>query len=85
MAVEDVEELRPIIEYASKSTYGGTVQNIEILRAHQVPLLDEKKEYWRATVGFDDGKTKYKVMIDVRISDGSIKRTEEMVREPVVR
>jgi len=85
MSVEDVEELGPIIEDALKPVYGGNVRNIEILRANQIPFLDQKKESWRATVEFDDSKTKYQVSIDIRISDGSIKRTEEIVREPIVR
>ena len=81
--VEDVEKLGPIIENALKSTYGETVQNIEILRANQIPILDQKKESWRATVEFDDSKIKYQVSIDIRISDGSVKRTEEIVRQPL--
>jgi hypothetical protein len=83
MAVEDVEELEPIIEDALKSTYGETAQNIEILRANQIPILDQKKESWRATVEFDDSKIKYQVSIDIRISDGSVKRTEEIVKNPL--
>ena len=80
MAVEDIEELKPIVEVTLKSTYGRTVQNIEILRANQIPILDQQKESWRATVEFDDSKTKYEVSIDIRISDGSVKRTDEIVK-----
>jgi hypothetical protein len=83
MAVEDVEELGPIIEDALKSTYGGNVQNIGILRANRIPILDQKKEYRRATMEFDDSKTKYQVSIDVRILDGSVKKSGEIVRKPL--
>jgi hypothetical protein len=79
----EFEELRPVIEDALKSTYGGTIRNIEILRANQIPILDQVKESWRATVEFDDSKTKYKVSIDIRISDGSVKRTDEIVKNPL--
>jgi hypothetical protein len=77
--------LGPIIKDALKSTCEGNVQNIGIFRADHIPILDQKKETWRATVEFDDSKTKYQVSVDIRISDGSIKRTEEILREPLVR
>jgi hypothetical protein len=54
-----------------------------MLRANQIPILDQKKEYWRATVEFDDSKIKYQVSIDIRISDGSVKRSEEIVKNPL--
>ena len=81
MVVDNIEELGPIIEGALTHEYGGTVQNIEILRANQIPILDQKKESWRVAVVFDDTKTRYEVSIDIRISDGSVKRTEEIVRK----
>jgi len=84
MVVNDVKELIPIIENSLKSTYGEGIQNIKLLRANQIPIIDDKKESWRAIVKFDNGKTRHEVSIDVRISDGSVKRTEKIVRQPMV-
>ena len=81
MAIEDAKGLKPIIENAIKSSYGETTQNIVILRANQIPILDQVKESWRTTVEFDDNKTKYEVSVDIRVSDGSVKRIEEIVKK----
>jgi len=56
-----------------------------LLRATQIPILDEEKELWRTAVEFDNGTTKYEVSIDIRISDGTVKRTEEIVKQPLTK
>ena len=85
MEVKEVEQLKPIIELSLKSTYGESIKNIELLRATQIPILDEEKELWRTAVEFDNGTTKYEVSIDIRISDGTVKRTEEIVKQPLAK
>jgi hypothetical protein len=85
MEVKEVKEIRPIIENAVKVTYGETVQGIELLRASKIPILDEKKEFWRVTVEFDDGETKFQVSIEIRIADGTVKRIEEIVKQPLIK
>ena len=85
MEVKEVEALKPVIEQSIKSTYGASVQDIELLRTNQIPILDEEKEFWRAAVEFNDGETKYEVSIDIRIADGTVKRTEETVKQPLIK
>ena len=85
MEVTEVEQLKPIIERSIKSIYGESIQNIELLRATQIPILDEEKELWRTAVEFNNGKTKYEVSIDIRIADGTVKRTEEIVKQPMTK
>ncbi|MFC1871621.1 hypothetical protein ACFLYF_04400 [Chloroflexota bacterium] len=85
MEVKEVEQLQPIIELSLKSTYGEHIQDIELLRATQIPILDEEKELWRTSVEFNNGTTKYEVSIDIRIADGTVKRTEEIVKQPLTK
>jgi len=85
MEVKEIEQLKPIIELSLKSTYGEPIQDIELLRATQIPILDEEKELWRTTVGFNNGTTKYEVSIDIRIADGTVIRTEEIVKQPLTK
>ena len=52
MEVKEVEQLKPIIELAIKSIYGKSIQDIELLKATQIPIFDEEKELWRSAVEF---------------------------------
>ena len=83
--VIDVDDLNPIIEGVLKANYGDAVRNIELVRTIQIPIADDKKESWRSTVKFDDGKTKYEVSIVIRILDGKVTRTDEVVKEHLIK
>jgi len=81
--VNNETELKPVVEKAIKSLYGEAMQNINILKADQIPLFRQPKRAWLVNIGFNDDKYKYSVQLDVQISNGRIIREVELHRIPV--
>ncbi len=80
--VNNATQLKPIVEKAIKVLYGGTMQNIKILKAERFPLFKEPKQGWLVHTEFNDDKYEYSVQMDVQMADGRITRAIELHRTP---
>ena len=80
--VNNVTDLKPIVEKAVKALYGEAMQNIKILKAEQFPLFREPKQGWLVHTEFNDDKYEYSVQMDVQMADGRITRAIELHRAP---
>jgi len=80
--VNDVTELKPIVDKAIKALYGEAMQNIKLLKAERFPLFKEPKQSWLVHVEFNDDKYEYSVQMDVQMADGRVTRAVELHREP---
>ena len=80
--VNNVTELKPIVEKAVKALYGEAMQNIKILKAERFPLFKEPKQGWLVHAEFSNDKYEYSIQMDVQIADGRITRAVELHRAP---
>jgi len=80
--VNNVIDLKPIVEKAVKALYGEAMQNIKILKAERFPLFREPKQGWLVHAEFNDDKYEYSVQMDVQMADGRITRAVELHRVP---
>ena len=81
-AVNNATELKPVVERAVKALYGGTMQNVKILKADQFPLFKEPKQGWLVHAEFNDDKYEYSTQMDIQMADGRITRAVELHRTP---
>ena len=81
-SINDVTELKPIVEKAVKALYGEPMQNIKILKADRFPLFREPKEGWLVHAEFNNDKYEYAIQMDIQIADGRITRAVELHRDP---
>jgi len=80
--VNNVTQLKPIVEKAVKALYGQTMQNTKILKAERFPLFKEPKQGWLVHAEFNDDKYEYSVQMDIQMADGRITRAIELHRVP---
>ena len=80
--VNNVTQLKPIVEKAVKALYGQTMQNAKILKAERFPLFKEPKQGWLVHAEFNDDKYEYSVQMDIQMADGRITRAIELHRAP---
>jgi len=80
--VNNVTQLKPIVEKAVRALYGQTMQNTKILKAERFPLFKEPKQGWLVHAEFNDDKYEYSVQMDVQMADGRITRAIELHRAP---
>ena len=81
-AVNNATELKPVVERAVKALYGGTMQNVKILKADQFPLFKEPKQGWLVHAEFNDDKYEYSIQMDIQMADGRVTRAVELHRVP---
>ena len=81
-AVNNAIALKPVVERAVKALYGGTMQNVKILKADQFPLFKEPKQGWLVHAEFNDDKYEYSVQMDIQMADGRVTRAIELHRVP---
>lgn len=79
MTIEDVKDLRPIVEETVKTLYGENTQNIKIRKADQYPIFGAL-EWWKVEAEFEDDKFKYLVEVKIQMEDGKVTRHEEKER-----
>ena len=80
--VNNVTQLKPIVEKAVRALYGQTMQNTKILKAERFPLFKEPKQGWLVHAEFNDDKYEYSVQMDIQMADGRITRAIELHRAP---
>ena len=78
--VNNATELKPIVERAVKALYGQTMENIEIMKADQVPLFKEPKQGWLVHAEFNDDRYDYAIQMDIQMADGRVTRSIELHR-----
>lgn len=78
--VNNVTELKPIVEKTVKVLYGEAMQNIKILKAERFPLFREPKEGWLVHAEFNDDNHEYSLQMDIQMADGRITRAVELHR-----
>ena len=82
-AVNNATELKPVVERAVRALYGGTMQNVKILKADQFPLFKEPKQGWLVHAEFNDDKYEYSIQMDIQMADGRVTRAVELHRAPI--
>jgi hypothetical protein len=83
--VQDITQLKPIVEKGARLLYGNVVRNIKMIKAEKFPLFRTPKQGWLADVKFNDDVYEYHVQMEVQMADGRITRTHELYREPIMK
>lgn len=83
MRIEDVKDLKPIVEETVKTLYGENTQNVKIREADQYPIFGPL-EWWKVEAEFEDDKFKYLIEMKIQMEDGKVTKHEEKERMPKV-
>jgi hypothetical protein len=79
LPINDVVDLRPVVEKAIKALYGENAENVRIRYADTYPIFGEKT-FWLVKLDFNDKNFRYDVEMHVSIEDGKIIKIEEKQR-----